>query len=313
MDTDDIFIKFIEKSSIKLLPESGKSSFIFIIKINEEEESPYTNFYSEKVNEIAMKLILFTHDDFYKIYDDDNNDNSGKIKISNSSDYDIIDFIDERNIETEKSFLNEIDMQNKCYDKSVLNLNPICPKIFFSDVIDNNYRSDFIDFLFEKSNDYFSHDILKKINKSIKIYDLLQIGFIGMEYLKENYCTLYDLSLKNDTELKLYRNIARRELIRFSELGFLHNDYIETNFIVNKKLKKVFIIDFGRVTEIEEDYKRLIDEYLETKKWSSLFGIITMKTYHWLEENRFDASYYINYYRWVNEISRSDFEILDTL
>ena len=79
MDTDDIFIKFIEKSSIKLLSDSGKSSFIFIIKINEEEESPYTNFYSEKVNEIAMKLILFTHDDFYKIYDDDNNDNSGKI------------------------------------------------------------------------------------------------------------------------------------------------------------------------------------------------------------------------------------------
>ena len=311
MDDEDIFINFIKKSSVKLLTESGKSSFIFIIKISEEEEeSPYTNFYSEKVNEIAMKLILFTHDDFYKIYDDPNN-NSEKIKISNTSDYDIIDFIDGRNIETEKSFLNEINMQNKCYDKSILKLNPICPKIFFSDVIQNDYRSDFINFLFEKSDDFFSHNILKKINHSLRIYELLQIGFIAMEYLGKDYSTLYDL--KNDVDLKLYKNIARRELIRFSELGFLHNDYIETNFMVNKKIKKVFIIDFGRVTEIDEDYKKLIDEYLETKRWASVFSIITMKTYQWLEDNRFDANYYINYYRWVNDISNRDFEILATL
>jgi len=312
MDEEEIFINFIKKSSIKLLPESGKSSFIFIIKINEEEESPYNNFYSEKVNEIAMKLILFTKEDFYKIYDNDKNNNESiKIKISNSSDYDIIDFIDERNIETEKSFLNEIDMQNKCYDKSVLNLNPICPKIFFSDIIDNNYRSDFINFLFEKSDDFFSHNILKKINDSLRIYELLQIGFIAMEYLGKNYCTLYDL--KNDIDFKLYKNIARRELVRFSEFGFLHNDYIETNLMVNKELKKVFIIDFGRVTEIEEDYKKLIDEYLETKRWYSVFSIITMKTYQWLEDNRFDANYYIHYYKWLNDISNRDLEILATL
>ena len=311
MDEEEIFIKFIEKSSIKLLPENGKSSFIFIIKINEEEESPYTNFYSEKVNEIAMKFILFTKDDFYKLYDDAENNNSEQIKISNTSDYDIIDFIDGRNIETEKSFLNEINMQNKCYDKSILKLNPICPKIFFSDVIQNDYRSDFINFLFEKSDDFFSHNILKKINHSLRIYELLQIGFIAMEYLGKDYSTLYDL--KNDSDLKLYKNIARRELVRFSELGFLHNDYIETNFMVNKKMKKVFIIDFGRVTEIDEHNKKLIDEYLETKRWSSVFSIITMKTYQWLEDNRFDANYYINYYKWLNDISNRDFEILATL
>ena len=312
MDKEEIFINFIKKSSIKLLPESGKSSFIFIIKINEEEESPYTNFYSEKVNEIAMKLILFTKDDFYKIYgDDENNNDSEKIKISNSSDYDIIDFIDERNIETEKSFLNEINMQNKCYDNSILKLNPICPKIFFSHSIDNDYKSDLLNFLFEKSDDFFSHNILKKINDSLRIYELLQIGFIAMEYLGENYCTLYDL--KNDVDLRLYKNIARRELARFSELGFLHNDYIETNLMVNKKMKKVFIIDFGRVTEIEENYKKLIDEYLETKRWYSVFSIITMKTYQWLEDNSFDANYYIHYYKWLNDISNRDFEILNTL
>lgn len=312
MDKEEIFINFIKKSSIKLLPESGKSSFIFIIKINEEEESPYTNFYSEKVNEIAMKLILFTKDDFYKIYgDDENNNDSEKIKISNSSDYDIIDFIDERNIETEKSFLNEINMQNKCYDNSILKLNPICPKIFFSHSIDNDYKSDLLNFLFEKSDDFFSHNILKKINDSLRIYELLQIGFIAMEYLGKNYCTLYDL--KNDVDLRLYKNIARRELARFSELGFLHNDYIETNLMVNKKMKKVFIIDFGRVTEIEENYKKLIDEYLETKRWYSVFSIITMKTYQWLEDNSFDANYYIHYYKWLNDISNRDFEILNTL
>ena len=83
--------------------------------------------------------------------------------------------------------------------------------------------------------------------------------------------------------------------------------------MVNKKMKKVFIIDFGRVTEIDEDYKKLIDEYLETKRWSSVFSIIIMKTYQWLEDNRFDANYYINYYRWVNEISNSDCKILATL
>jgi hypothetical protein len=311
MDDEEIFINFIKKSSIKLLPETGKSSFIFIIKINDEEESPYTNFYLEKVNEIAMKLILFTKDDFYKLYDDIENNNSEKIKISNSSDYDIIDFIDKKNIETEKSFLNEIDMQNKCYNNSILKLNPICPKIFFSHSIDNNYRSDFLNFLFEKSNDVYSRNILKKINDSIRIYELLQIGFIAMEYLEKNYCTLYEL--RNDVDLKLYKNIARRELVRFSELGFLHNDYIETNLMVNKKMKKVFIIDFGRVTEIEEDYKKLIDEYLETKRWYSVFSIITMKTYQWLEDNNFDANYYINYYKWLNDISNRDFEILNTL
>lgn len=173
-------------------------------------------------------------------------------------------------------------------------------------IVKFNNRQDFLNFY----NEITAHQIAAKAGLApaiVKVYLTEKQGIIIMQKMKE---TLFELILRNIElfiTLKIpeerVRVIARgwateigKLLIRFHELGLLHNDAHANNFMLDDK-GKLYMIDFGRTNT--RHYKEVIKK---GEKFVSLCDVYHDKTNYSTEKCTGLLEYEYRQIEWAKEI-----------
>lgn len=248
---------------IRCISYSSLEGFIFTITVN--EDNAVFNGLNDKsefkkpITTVLLKLVLIKRDD---------------------ASIDNFEFEIEHDKKTKKrattvdAFNNEIRVQYNVY-KNTLNYNniPICPSIIYNNVIDMKVK--ILRFLVKIEGKCRQYTIGSEIiGDLIDIYNAPKntprLGIIGMEFA-EDYQTLYSyISDKDDkensysdgsvteandmynlqtceAECKCVSSIIVNVIRLFISSGIIHLDLHSGNIMINKKLNKSEIIDFGMI------------------------------------------------------------------
>jgi hypothetical protein len=168
-----------------------------------------------------------------------------------------------------QSFNNEIKIQADLVFKSFDYLDPLCPCIIHTEIIntagDNEGKKQFENmFAYSTTKPDLPQCIMREFIECAN-NENCDIGIIVMEYL-ENYTTLNQfLHNRIYTDLdslqkqiiydKIIANIIYK-LIEMVELGFIHNDFHKDNIMISKSENddiNIQLIDFGFAVNINDD------------------------------------------------------------
>jgi len=202
--------------------------------------------------------------------------------------------------ETQKQFVNEIQTQYFIYFESKKgSRNPICPKIVYNKIYDNELSKSFLDKMRNKieDNKHISIDgylyeygklTKKTVNSSLKInlFNSLtdelkknkdyQLGIILMEEFENSITFEYYLKKKGQMEGPILSHIYSKIIYLFLIVRIINYDMHEGNILI--KNDDVTLIDFGRIikfiiqsnddsnpfTENEKEYvNKLINDLIE--------------------------------------------------
>lgn len=304
----EIFLNYLNNSTKEIL-DHGTNGCIIKINCNKKLDKAYRKIspnlkHDEQINELIIKLCILS-----------NKSNEIVLELDN----------DEILTTTETEFINEINIQKDIENKTSEYLEPICPVIYYYDIIDIFQEIIKLFNLFELDDNiiliYFL-DFLKN-NPDTKL------GFIVMEYVEN---TLYDYYNKtfNDDIL----NIGRYILIKLAlDTEYNHNDFHMNNFLIStcdstyfnstKFNIRPYIIDFGRTKKIDSDNLNTIRELVKNKNYTKVLSLLGdfrisdsyvsdpyyEKKYGWIcgDYNLNDTNYYNIYIRHRLSLLKKDF------
>ena len=231
-----------------LLSKSSAGGILFVIEFGTPSLSPYKCTRSNAVEVPIIKLLL-------KIAYISKNSSSYRhagqdISLMGCS---------------PKEFKAEVITQCEIFNSSLDEyLEPICPSVVYSDIISGtmlNWTGPQKAFL-RKLHDIAEGDTRQLLKDLIDTYSWnFQLGFIVMELLegfKPLYSAVTDASISHANKEK-YRHLTIFELWRLYNLGYIHGDPHEQNFMVNTEYEyldganntgRVIIIDFGRTFKL---------------------------------------------------------------
>lgn len=150
-------------------------------------------------------------------------------------------------------FKKEHFVQEMVFRKSLEKFNSaICPAIIYVDVLNWEQMKQYTPLI-----PFFKTD-LQKVTFSI----------IAMETF-ENVNTLFHI---NSTP---YRNITHYLLLRLGALGYAHGDPSLSNILIDQKMKRPYLIDFGNVQVLsEKETSFMKDELVKPTNYSEVYKII---------------------------------------
>lgn len=175
----------------------------------------------------------------------------------------------QKEISSRQAFNNEIEIQTDVYNRSIQTyLEPICPKIIDSGVINRENFNDY-EHTFFHQNITLHDQIMDCFNYQPFGYPdtIDRIGYIIMEMvdnsepIKNIFPDDVNYTMLND-ERQIILNNYIYQLMRLFNIGYIHGDthlgnalYIDNyNYIDNYR---VFILDFGRTKHIEDGHNIL--------------------------------------------------------
>lgn len=214
---------------------------------------------------------------------------------------------------TKEEFYNEINIQAEIYMKTIQYLQPICPGIVYSTIMNVN----------DPKYDIFLNSIsdvkYKNIMAMVRRYDQpsfpVKIGIIGMEFMS-NSTTLqtsisdtkyfYDASSRVSL-VKELKNVCRFLLLDLAlKTGYNHGDFHLSNFMIDDDCDIYFenisirpiLIDFGRTFKISPLILSKIKECVSNKKYTEALSYLC----DYRSSNKYpieDPEYAASYYGWV--------------
>lgn len=300
---------FLNNSEIQYL-DKGSSGLIFKASLkNDITESPFfmirPNNHKYPVRNLIIKLAILH--------------NIQEPYVRNQ--WQFVDYTEqkEKNMKIEPAieFINEIKTHLEVIDKTVENLEPICPFIVFADLCDgemfqNYFVKEIKNFLLDKAlNKNISTDMIHLIQiiHSIKDVSNGKIGLIAMEMM-DNYTALYRLYGKED--FIKYMIWGKYELIQLALKGYSQGDFHMGNILINKDYQNYFdgingraiIIDYGYALQIPNENLEIIKEY-----WKKFLEDESQRKYAYYKIfeqlfsvkklNGLNLKSYPDYYGWV--------------
>jgi hypothetical protein len=230
---------FIQNSTCDIISYKTKGGIIFKLTLNPGIKSPYsvsrsigTNI---TINQIILKLV-FLHE-------------SAGFRMASDVKY---------NQQSTDNFTDELNIQKDVYEKSFgEDLEPICPSIAFSQIIDTDSKL-FLSNLFNIASTLVCEKIINRLIQKIPGF---KIGLIMMELLDgfDNLTGfIQESQLKKKREpsnltQQLYLDLALFELYLLYNIGYIHGDLTLANLMLNRDYQyldrqhpgRVIIIDFG--------------------------------------------------------------------
>lgn len=144
---------------------------------------------------------------------------------------------------------DELKISTICGDKK------IGPKIFFNDIIYNEYYS------------YFYYYTYMEFIDGVTIYNFLENP------------TMYDIN--TETKKKIFKLFTQKKNI-LNKLGYIHNDLHLNNIILkikNKKIIDLFIIDYGLSKSLKNTNVSIVKKYLYEYNNDNLIMYFIYKKY----------------------------------
>lgn len=196
-----------------------------------------------------------------------------------------------------EDFKNEVNIQTDIFLKTMNYLQPLCPAIVYTSVLESN--TDLVLKMIHQSIsglglDDESNKIIKKLvlmQREIQNGKIQKIGIIGME-LADGYNTInneiftnnvyVDPSTGNKTNV---HNMVRYLLIELAiQTGYTHGDYHKGNILVNINKNTYFkgiqgepiLIDFGYALKIPEHTMASIKQLYKNKNYLGILQLICM-------------------------------------
>jgi hypothetical protein len=218
---------------------------------------------------------------------------------------------------TEEEFKYEINTQAEIYSKTIEYLQPICPGIVYSAIMDVN------DARYDMFLDSIDIEKLKTLMARVKTFNTdgvpIKIGIIGTELITS--CSTLSKSIQNinnDDELDKsekavkiseLKNVCRYILLDLAlKTGYNHGDFHDNNFmifIIDNESREYFknvtvrpiLIDFGRAFKITPEILRQIKECVSAKRYSEALAYLC----DYRSSNHFtkDPAYASQHYGWV--------------
>ena len=273
--SDTAFRHFIKNSNISYLSK-GSFGIIFKCKLNDGIESPYENLRTiYKGKEVRMIIIKFSILHYTHDFMVGPNGLIGSVSIKNYED--------------------EVKIQTEIFNKTIDNLDPICPSIIYSKYVnrnlDDNHHKEMIKLLViinKKLKDKGVNKLFEELYNYMNKSENYSFGLIGME-LMDDYVTLHKLIDNkeiSDSDKINYECIARLRLIELAvKTGYSHNDYHQSNILVNPsatgyygvKNGHVLLIDFGYTKEIPKDILENIRTLYDENKFNEILDIFYME------------------------------------
>lgn len=247
-------------TNIECISYSSLEGFIFTITVNEanavfnglNDKSEFKN----PISTVLLKLVLIKRDGATRINFEFEIEDDKKTR---------------KRATTVDAFNNEIKVQYNVY-KNTLNYNniPICPSIIYNNVID--MKAQILRFLLKIKGKCRQYTIASEIIGDLfDIYNapknIPTLGIIGMEFAegyqtldsyiddKENSYSDGSVTEENDmynlqtceADCKCVSSIIVNVIRLFISSGIIHLDLHSGNIMINKKLNKSEIIDFGMI------------------------------------------------------------------
>jgi hypothetical protein len=270
VDFESCFYYFIKNSNWEYVNGSNLSAsgVIFKCTLLEAIESPFVNIrlgnLGKPITEMILKFVILHNErGNYTYYFNENN----TIKKN------------EKKYQNSERFFNEIQIQNELTRDDLLFLDPICPFLIYSGVVNENDWSSFYNTLFNEEtqlnllenielvenfhafkNRNEAIEIVRKFNESENVTNVsmmylsqliehchkknLSLGFIGMEMIEESY-SLYShlLNIKTKDDKRLFKfkaNIVIYEAIQMAIKGVVHGDLHIHNVFIKENYTPYF-------------------------------------------------------------------------
>jgi hypothetical protein len=250
---EDAFQLFIRNCSVELLSHNGEFGIILKLNLNNDVESPYTQlnsmYFKQPVKSILVKLVALG-----------NTEEIQNIKTKRQARWYYNtkrEYHRHKIIDTEETFIKEVNTQTDIFFKTMQYLEPLCPAPVYAKIFkDKDASQEFIELL-EK---HVLHsepdliDILKYIKEDIKTIKIPRLGVFGME-IASGSITLSQLKRQPESEYYSWvEQAAKLQILKLAiETGYAHNDFHLNNLLINRSYKGIYhkINDFGKVVIID--------------------------------------------------------------
>jgi len=183
---------------------------------------------------------------------------------------------------TKEEFYDEINIQAEIYMKTIQYLQPICPGIVYSTIMNvNDPKYD----VFLNSISYVRYKNIMAMVRSFPV----KIGIIGMEFMSN--CTTLRRSINYTKDyfyddflrVKELKNVCRFLLLDLAlKTGYNHGDFHLSNFMIDDDCDIYFenvsirpiLIDFGRTFKINPLILSKIKECVSNKKYTEALSYL---------------------------------------
>lgn len=297
-DPETSFYDFISNSTISYLT-NGANGLIFkaIIKPGYVSDYRYIDpsLYNRPVTELILKLSL--------------------MKVFDPNDYDHEDIEDMNEFDKDEigNFKNEINKQTDIFLRSMEFLQPLCPAIVFSRILEDSASKElFINTLKRIDRSiggqkitYNGRDI--KINNPLIINDNdLKLGVIAMECATGYNTLFHNIYSKVSRKIKIdCINYALFIVLKLAlDLGYSHGDFHNGNIMINNGLQyfegipgRPIIIDFGYTTKIPKPDMDIIKEYVTNGEYIRALKHICQVDR--ADETKLNTPAWNEYYGWI--------------
>jgi hypothetical protein len=233
----------------------GANGIIYKLTVPERYKGGYTyvdpNYYGEPVREIALKLCVLENKDI-------------------------------------PNFKSEVNIQTDIFKKTISFLQPICPAILFSKVLNDKEKRELLYKMLKIDKNIKKHmlpfnDTELDIQNQLLTNSRLRLGIIAMEFEKD-YKRLYDFikSEKVSREMKIkYINYSLYIILKLAlETGYSQADFHTANIMIHPSMDyfsekggRPLILDFGYSVKIPSYSMKKIQlsvrngDYISALKW----------------------------------------------
>jgi len=253
MSATETFYDFIKNSKISYFSKGGNGLIIKAV-VNDGYKSSYkyTNqeAYNKPVTELILKLALMNNNE-----------------ISN--------------------FIREVNVQTEIFKGSMSYLQPLCPAIIYSDILDNNEsKKEFIKILLTKNRSltqyklpFYYQEYRYDFNLDSRIINenYINLGIIGME-CATGYTPLWDIvhdKLIDNNHKVLYINYSLYVILKLAlDFGYTHGDFHSSNIMIHKNIEyfngldgRAMLIDFGYSNKIPEEKIKEIKDLVDNNRY----------------------------------------------
>lgn len=309
------FLFFLENCNVSVLSLSSLNGLVLLLTLNDGVVSPYSSFsnyhFGEPIRKICIKIIIL-------------GDNAGSWFVKYNKKVMVKQF------SILSKFNDEVNIQKKINTQTSDQLEPVCPKIIFHDIVfKDEFEKSVMMLLMKNTTDTFLIDIYNSIIDLPSMNK--KIGYIVMELLgdKDQFCSIdtitkqlpyaVDLDWKPD----IYdNNMARLEYLRVATCGYLHSDPHKGNFYESRDYigyyrnfhRKVILIDFDSVISLKKSEVDSLTRKYRYRKWSQAFEEI--KTIAMSRQNTqlLDTTLKVRkIYEWLFNIDDTDLDTMTEL
>jgi len=170
-------------------------------------------------------------------------------------------------------FNNCVEIQKDIFLKTVTYLQPICPAIIYSEILENEDYTDYLNKIFKNSMNNENEKIIEYLD-----HNNFKLGIIAMENYEnyENYFILKDRIQENK---EYYINLLRYIYLSLFKLGYVDPFFDANSIIINddysyffsKIKKRPLLIDFTNIEKITDKDNKIINKNIEKKKYFAVF------------------------------------------